>query len=204
MSTDILQQVSRLARLARRSDIAEHSFENYHALGLDYLCLHRRFGFTVKAYFFDPDRMEHNECGWLVWPHTHRYEFTHYTVAGLIRHHRFTLSPAAERMWLHAYEADDRSSRPVVEVTCSEHVEELAPGTHFTLRTDEFHTLSIPGQRSIAVQLQYEDRHERSALLAPTKDVHCDDPRLYRPLTRWDELRDELLHALSSFTPEGR
>lgn len=53
-------------------EILAHSFTDFHAKGLDYLCLLRSPEITVKAYFFEGDVASAPE---VVVPHDHRYCF---------------------------------------------------------------------------------------------------------------------------------
>lgn len=62
-------------------DVLENSFRNFHARGLDYLCLKRTADHTVKVYFFDGDA-DLSALPEIVMPHDHRYDFTTQVVAG--------------------------------------------------------------------------------------------------------------------------
>ncbi len=63
------------------SEIIEHSYKNFHAKGLDYICLHRSPELTVKVYFFDGDMRKLPE---VVAPHDHRYAFDTLVLAGVV------------------------------------------------------------------------------------------------------------------------
>lgn len=56
-----------------------HSYRNYHAKGLDYLCLQRSEHLTLKVYFFDNPAFE---AGEVVCPHDHRYNFSTTVIRG--------------------------------------------------------------------------------------------------------------------------
>ena len=181
-----------------------NSFENYHARGLDYLCLLRTDRLTVKAYFF----RSHRECqqcpngeGWLVWPHNHRYIFEYVTIQGTIRNHRFVLD-RGEAFELYAYSAESREPIGIMSSGLHEaHVETTRAGEGFLMaRTDELHTLTIPTPTALAIQVQFADTRQKTAMLAPRGvSVHCStDRELYRPPTpfamrAWvEELADAL------------
>lgn len=63
------------------------SYRNFHAKGLDYVCLHRSPEYTIKAYFLDGDVTKVPE---VVNPHDHRYAFKTTVFAGAMADHRFT------------------------------------------------------------------------------------------------------------------
>lgn len=62
----------------RLSEIVEHSFKDYHARGVHYLCLSRTPKLTTKLYLFD----EGIKPTALVFPHDHRYHFQTWVIAG--------------------------------------------------------------------------------------------------------------------------
>jgi hypothetical protein len=68
--------------------IAGNSFRNFHAKGLDYLCLHRSEALTIKAYFYAGEAGSEVVC-----PHDHRYPFSTHIVAGESGHIRYTEVP---------------------------------------------------------------------------------------------------------------
>ena len=62
-------------------DIVENSYKNFHAKGLDYVCIRRTPEQTLKYYFFEGDFTKLPE---VVNPHDHRYAFMTTTVAGQV------------------------------------------------------------------------------------------------------------------------
>lgn len=62
----------------------KNSYTNFHAVGVDYLCLFRNDRFTVKVYRFNKDYRP-NEEGWAVNPHNHAYEFRTYVLNGTVK-----------------------------------------------------------------------------------------------------------------------
>jgi hypothetical protein len=76
----------------------EFSYTAHHNEVLDYVCLFRSAGLTLKAYFFDEG------CdGEAAVPHTHRYDFDTRVLAGAVHETRFSLSAKAP----YAYELYD-------------------------------------------------------------------------------------------------
>jgi len=73
--------------------VIENSFRNFHAKGLDYICLHRSPALTVKIYFLDGDVTKIPE---VVNPHDHRYPFKTMVLAGAMADHRFKPDPTGE------------------------------------------------------------------------------------------------------------
>lgn len=73
--------------------IIKGSFKNFHAKGLDYLCLHRSPTRTVKLYLLDGDASKLPE---VVNPHDHRYNFRTTVLAGEMVDYRFAADPAGD------------------------------------------------------------------------------------------------------------
>lgn len=67
--------------------IIANSFRNFHAKGLDYICLARSKDITVKAYFFEGDLINAAE---IVHPHDHRYDFSTEVLWGSVRNKVWT------------------------------------------------------------------------------------------------------------------
>lgn len=59
--------------------VVAHSYRDFHAKGVDYICLKRSPAETLKLYFLDGDVSKLPE---VVLPHDHRYDFSTYVVAG--------------------------------------------------------------------------------------------------------------------------
>jgi hypothetical protein len=76
----------RVPKLIDIDTMLEHSFRDFHAKGLDYLCLHRSPERTVKAYFFEGDTVRAPE---LVAAHDHRYNFLSEVVCGGVANRLF-------------------------------------------------------------------------------------------------------------------
>jgi hypothetical protein len=60
-------------------ELVKHSYMNFHAKGLHYLCLQRSPLATVKAYFFTHEAASSPE---VVIPHNHRYDFVTQVLSG--------------------------------------------------------------------------------------------------------------------------
>lgn len=57
------------------------SYQNFHAKGLDYVCMRRSPDLTLKIYFFD---VEPVAAGEVVNPHDHRYDFNTAVIRGAV------------------------------------------------------------------------------------------------------------------------
>lgn len=66
----------------RMGDVLANSFHDFHAKGVDYVCLRRSLSETVKLYFFDGDVAKLAE---VVHPHDHRYRFDTWVCAGAMQ-----------------------------------------------------------------------------------------------------------------------
>ena len=67
-------------------EVKSNSFKDFHAKGLDYICLFRSPELTLKAYFFS-EGMESQKVGEVVSPHDHRYNFFTQCYSGRIENH---------------------------------------------------------------------------------------------------------------------
>jgi hypothetical protein len=73
--------------------VVENSFKDFHAKGLDYICLERSPEFTRKLYLLDGPVSGSPE---VVNPHDHRYRFRTTVRGGVLINHTFTPSPDGE------------------------------------------------------------------------------------------------------------
>lgn len=69
--------------------VLDHSYRNFHAKGLDYLCLKRSEEHTIKVYFFDGDA-DLSALPEIVMPHDHRYDFATVCIAGEVANKEFS------------------------------------------------------------------------------------------------------------------
>lgn len=76
-----LTMIKALENLPPIEEIAQNSFRDFHAKGLDYLCLKRSPSITMKAYFFEGDASLAPE---VINPHDHRYEFFTMCLSGCV------------------------------------------------------------------------------------------------------------------------
>lgn len=84
--------------------LLENSYRDFHAKGLDYLCLERKPSRTTKVYFFEGDIRDAPE---VVVPHDHRYSFDTDVLCGALANHTWAeateTTPGAEPFERFAY-----------------------------------------------------------------------------------------------------
>lgn len=137
----------------------EHSFRNFHAKGLDYLCLRRTPELTEKLYFLDGAACD----GDAVVPHDHRYDFTQTVLRGRCTNLLFEERAGGDVWHRFRYEtplnggsgfASDGLARVAVKSAVDYHASEF-----WFERSEEIHTIRCkPG--TILHQRQYQDRVE--------------------------------------------
>ncbi|QNJ56854.1 hypothetical protein SEA_REINDEER_44 [Mycobacterium phage Reindeer] len=193
-----------------------HSFKDFHAKGLDYVCLHRSDELTLKAYFF-ADGMESQRLGEVINPHDHRYNFETQLMSGVISNkwyryadpNRFGDLGVGNADWYNIFEwrtplNGGRGFQPVGDSTLlvQHRTETLAwPGATYWMDAEELHTISVGARETCIVLAQHEDV---VPLSEPTYTFTKDDEPpsldgLYREFTA-DELvaRINLLRDLEA------
>lgn len=102
-----MTHISELARAALSGDtstLIQNSYRDFHAKGLDYVCLKRTPDHTVKVYFLDGDVSKVPE---VVNPHDHRYAFETTVLSGEMLDHRFLRCKRGAVSRLKVYQAFD-------------------------------------------------------------------------------------------------
>lgn len=150
--------VSRAAMLA-------NSYMDFHARGLDYLCLQRDELFTRKVYFFD--RAE--PASEVVAPHDHRYDFQTTVLAGELHNWRFQALDAEDRACFEGgdlYEqfsyrtplnGGDGFAHEGERVLYREDRERYLAGQTHAHRAAELHTIGVPSDRTVIELTQSAD-----------------------------------------------
>lgn len=129
-----------------------HSFRNFHAKGLDYICLQRGEDQTVKVYFLDGDVSRLPE---VVNPHNHRYDFQTRVLAGALLDHVYqrVLETTPDAMAYHAFD----------------YMTPLNGGAGFTYHQPQFlrkigEDIITPNTRTDRVSRRFSDIHTITAL----------------------------------------
>lgn len=137
----------------------EFSYQAHHTEGLDYLCLFRSVGLTLKAYFFD-DAIE----GEVAVPHTHRYDFDTRVLAGSVYELRFEERGRAPYVY-EKYHYDciveggtGFTSTGLAPLQCSSRRQYIAGDCYSNRAHADIHTLSDVTPGTIILLNQYADR----------------------------------------------
>ncbi|MEM7602856.1 MAG: hypothetical protein AAF357_15775 [Verrucomicrobiota bacterium] len=137
----------------------ENSFKNFHAKGLDYICLSRTPALTKKLYILDGDASKVPE---VVNPHDHRYIFKTTVLKGKMIDHRWKSTPLRGVPY-NAFDyrtplngGDGFTFRGVEHLT---HVQERLMSRHQFLVTDidNIHTIQMWADQTVLLLEQYED-----------------------------------------------
>lgn len=145
--------------------VLANSYKDFHAKGLDYLCLHRSPGLTVKAYIFAGDAHDASE---VVNPHNHRYHFTTQCFSGQIRNKWYrnfigheVLWPNAERYsefaWNTPLNGGDGFTYVSDMMLAATQWTDFNPGEVYAMSAYEFHTIQVMEPDTVIVLHQYED-----------------------------------------------
>lgn len=139
------------------ADVIANSYRDFHAKGLDYICLRRSPASTLKLYFLDGDVSKLPE---VVNPHDHRYSFRTWVVAGKSRNIWYdedagqTFNRFRWRTPLlggDGFEWDKEVSlREIWRLT-------YAAGENYFMRHDEIHTIRMLENETVLFLEQYED-----------------------------------------------
>ena len=143
--------------------IAGNSFRNFHAKGLDYLCLKRTANLTLKAYFYSRPDDAGSE---VVCPHDHRYPFVTKVLTGKSGHLRYLEPPpwiAAGLIYqcfnwrtpLNGGEGFEWSRE--ARLQCVEHETHRAGDSYFC-QPDDIHTITIQEPDTVLLLYQLADR----------------------------------------------
>lgn len=142
--------------------IAANSFSNFHAKGLDYLCLQRSETLTVKAYFYDDAAAAVSPE--VVCPHDHRYPFSTTILSGQSEHYRY--SAEDDRPGCQLYQRFDWSTplnggrgfswRGQVVLAPWE-PERYRRGDTYWCEADEIHTIAIRQPQTVLLLVQHAD-----------------------------------------------
>jgi hypothetical protein len=138
-------------------EVLAHSFRDFHAKGLDYVCLRRSPTLTHKLYFLDGDVAKLPE---VINPHDHRYPFGTWVVAGRSQNVWYdegigrTFNRFRYRTPLNGgvgFEWDGEVA--IRELARGDYV----AGTSYRMRADEIHTIRMLENETVLFLAQYED-----------------------------------------------
>lgn len=142
-------------------EIAPNSFKNFHAKDLDYICLKRTPELTLKAYFF-AEGMESQKLGEVINPHDHRYDFLTQCYSGVIENRWYHGDPVyGTRFHQFSYDTPLNGGGGFTHIGTSclhrYRTTQFGPGTSYTMRAHELHTIRVAASETCIVLAQYED-----------------------------------------------
>jgi len=146
--------------------IVSNSYKDFHAKGVDYICVRRSPSLTVKLYFFDGDA---SKTGEVVYPHDHRYAFDTLVLVGAIENVRYATDrrrAAGDRVGPLVYNEFEyrtplnggngftfRRQRVLAETSRDRYDQ----GEVYSQFPSEIHTIRIAEDRTVLFLRQYAD-----------------------------------------------
>lgn len=154
LSTFQLEQVRNLLDQAEPRHMFQNSYRDYHAKGLDYLCLHRSEGLTIKAYFLNvPQGMN------IVNPHDHAYNFHTFILKGKLAN--LLYKEGEGEIWnkFHYRPSLSRNRRFVIDSSTKLKLvrdDQYCIGTGYYMVRDEIHTIQSLAPDTVMLLYQYQ------------------------------------------------
>ena len=168
------------------------SFYNWHAVGFDYLCLHRTPGLTVKLYMNRPGELR--PCGngdYLVNPHDHAYNFDTYVIHGVVTNVMFRPRGLGDYvLWDYDGATREATQRENYSWDLKEIMRLRHPaGSSYAMRADEIHTIEVRRDDPVCMLLlQYESTTKRTRLFTHESTPPSRDGLYLKP-TRNETIR---------------
>jgi hypothetical protein len=143
--------------------VAPFSTINHHVRGMDYLCLHRSAALTVKLYIIDPAFLDRERGDLLVTPHTHRYAFETWVLAGSIAQELYKESTGTD-YGRYDYAAETKRADLVghCDLISVDAPMVYERGESYWNDTDSIHTLITPLEPVLLGLVQMRDTHATS------------------------------------------
>ena len=148
--------------------VVDNSFKDFHAKGVDYVCLERTPGLTLKAYFFETGMQDASE---VVNPHDHRYAFLTQCLSGAIRNRWYSeckwrdwIPPQSKRYKVFNWSTPllgGNGFSPAGETVLREtgaitYTPNSAQKCYY-MAADELHTIQVMQPETCILLAQYED-----------------------------------------------
>jgi len=135
-----------------------NSFRNFHAKGMDYICLQRSPDLTIKLYVFDGDVSKIPE---VVNPHDHRYDFDTTVLHGAMQNITYTRSDTGklyqEFQWQTPLNGGNGFTWSRESMLAETGRLTLGERGSYRMRADGIHTIRITENETILRLLQFED-----------------------------------------------
>lgn len=138
--------------------VIENSYKNFHAKGVDYLCLSRTTALTRKLYLFNGDVATFPE---VVHPHDHRYAFKTRVIGGALRNSTYVPhehgSVFNEFEWRTPLNGGSGFAWKRETKLKLDGLETLFKGEEYVMPHDGIHTIKVLENETALVLEQYED-----------------------------------------------
>lgn len=139
-----------------------HSYKDFHAKGLDYVCLKRTPELTVKAYFFEGLDQKPGE---VINPHDHRYPFVTQCYSGTIRNKwyhdavdKFDCTTGYQEWeWRTPLNGGDGFTWKSVRWLEELRHQDFRVGQGYWMEHDELHTIQVMRPETCIVLFQFGD-----------------------------------------------
>ncbi len=143
-------------------EICNNSYKNFHAKGVDYICLKRTPTLTTKVYLFNGDVSTFPE---VVNPHNHRYPFQTRVLHGKIYNKNYVRSDGfqpndcllQEFEWRTPLNGGKGFSWKQESFLKEENQELILNGANYFLSPEKIHTIQILENETALLLHQYED-----------------------------------------------
>lgn len=146
-----LDMFQHLLKNADPKTMAPNSVINHHVDGVSYLCLYRSPEVTFKIYSIDTANITNENSGYLVMPHTHRYNFHTTVLNGEIEHIRFEKNTRRGiNKWSEYFFDPSKNGHEKMfdhgphQICMDSKAEEYVRGETYYVNFNEIHTLRIP------------------------------------------------------------
>jgi hypothetical protein len=177
---------------------AQHSFLNYHAPGMDYLCLLRSDDLTVKLYMTNRGRLR--TCGtmdFLVNPHNHAYNFMTYVISGHVTNINF-VERDDRKGWFRSNYKDRKVSDPKETSLHKISSQVYRENENYYLDHWVIHTISVPlHQQTCLMLFQYRDQPKDHTLYFSPKAEAPNTEGLYIKPDSWQTM--DLIRKAKTF-----
>lgn len=159
-------------------EAAQHSCANHHVNGMNYLCLSRTKDFTIKLYMME--QPINPNSGYLVNPHSHRYDFASVLLRGNLEHIRFynrqydwNRNDKCSKYIVHAYSMETGELSALGEELLVARPEIIKEGQSYWVDHTETHTLkTVPDRGPLVLGLmQFKDVQKHSMLYLPSNHM---------------------------------
>lgn len=180
-------------------NLIQNSYKNFHAKGLDYICLKRAADHTIKVYFLDGDASKLPE---VVNPHDHRYLFSSRVLAGRLEDYTYipTTNEGAETFQTFDYMTPLNGGNGFTyrgeERLLRTKINRITEGQCLFTSSKNIHTIAAKADQTVIMLEQYADvvpLNKPTTLWVPEGEPKPDVSGLYEKHTP-----DEFLNRIQT------